>query len=286
MPGIGNPYKSTSNSFSKIKMGQKIPKKKDPNKLGDTLNQMAGIDEKKFFVDAKKHNQIGKDGFLKLLSTQLQNQDPVKPMDQKKFASDLAQFAQLEQMSNVNSKLQQGLDKNNFQDKFYGASFLGKEVITNGTSVRTIGDGSPSTLPFKLPKDAKKVMVRIFDHNRQMIRQIEMDAMVKGQNSIKWDGKAADGYVAGKGEYTFQITGWDQDYNQFKGETKGTGLVTGVTFEGGETMLQLEGGKKVNLRDVQKFQIPKITQQAKKLPTLKNVAQKVYNNNENNLKSY
>ena len=53
----------------------------------------------------EKHNKMGKDEFLKLLTVQLGNQDPMNPVDQKKFAAELAQFSQLEQLAAMNSKL-------------------------------------------------------------------------------------------------------------------------------------------------------------------------------------
>lgn len=109
MPGIGRP--NTPNSFEGISKyngpdrGAASNNSIKKRTLGDQLNDIAGAKKDKQFVDREKHNKLDKNAFLKLLSSQLQNQDPFKPVDQKKFAADMAQFAQLEQLTNMNSKL-------------------------------------------------------------------------------------------------------------------------------------------------------------------------------------
>ena len=69
---------------------------------------------------------IGKEGFLKLLITQLQNQDPLDPMKNEEFAAQLAQFSSLEQMQNLNENFTQMMDLSKVSST---ASLIGKEVI-------------------------------------------------------------------------------------------------------------------------------------------------------------
>ena len=257
MAEIGRPS-AGPNSFSNIQMASKSVKAKSAQaqKIGDSLNDIAGVDmEEREFVDRKEHNKMGKDGFLKLLSHQLANQDPLKPMDQKQFAADLAQFSQLEQMTNMNNKLD-GLGSNApTETKFYGASFLGKEVLTNGSSVQYDGQSRDVNVPFYLEKPAKNVLLNIYDSKRQLIAQIEKESMGQGQQTISWDGKQNDGIRAVKDSYTIEVRAWDQEMNQFKAKTKSKGVVQGVDFENGETVLTLETGKKVFLRDVDSFKL-------------------------------
>jgi len=72
-------------------------------------------------------DELGKDSFLNLLTTQLKNQNPLKPMDNTKFISQMAQFSSLEQMNNMNSSLSQFIKS---QSVSQGASLIGKTVET------------------------------------------------------------------------------------------------------------------------------------------------------------
>ena len=195
---------------------------------------------------------MGKDEFLKLLTVQLQNQDPLNPMKQDKMAAELAQFSQLEQLSNLNKKFD-GLTKNQgVQDKFYGASFLGKEVVTTGATLKYEGEGTDADILFTLEKPASKVLVRIFDNSNNMVGEMWKENIGRGNQTFSWDGIQLDNTEAGAGEYRTQLYAWDQFADPIDVKTKTTGTVESVFFENGETVLKVDG-KKVFLRDVDSF---------------------------------
>jgi flagellar basal-body rod modification protein FlgD len=286
MPEIGKPQEANPFKNVQMNMGNRSNKKKDKENVGEQLNKMAGVEGESKFVDRNSHNKMGKDGFLKLLTHQLQNQDPLKPMDQKQFAADLAQFAQLEQMTNMNSKFDNMQKAMPTENKFYGASFIGKAVQTKGTSVRVEENGKKIEVPFNLPQSAKKVLVRIYDKNNQLVGQVDRDSMGFGPQSVTWDAKGFDGYFVGKGDFRVEVRAWDETFNEFKGETKSSGLVTSVDFVGDETVLTLKGGKKVYLRDVDSFSSPEAAKNsapgknnagASNLPALQKKANDSYN---------
>ena len=80
-------------------------------------------------------SQLGKDEFLNLLCAQLANQDPLDPMDNTEFISQMAQFSALEQQTNLNDNFQQFLSGNSISQY---SSLVGKEV----TALNESGDGS------------------------------------------------------------------------------------------------------------------------------------------------
>jgi flagellar basal-body rod modification protein FlgD len=76
----------------------------------------------------KTSNELGKDDFLKLLITQMQNQDPTEPMENTEFIAQMAQFSSLEQMTNMASSFEK---MSNYISASEGASMLGKTVQVN-----------------------------------------------------------------------------------------------------------------------------------------------------------
>lgn len=257
---IGKPQQTQqSNSFADIKMKQmKALTNEEDRDLDDVLNQVSGRKRKSKYVDAKEHNKLGKDGFLKLLTHQLQNQDPFKPMDQKEFAADLAQFSQLEQLTKMNKNMETQSGQIPTESKFYGASFLGKEILTNGTTINYDGSGKDVQIPFQLDKDAKHLFVRIYDSRNQLVAQLEKEDVSKGSQSMTWSGTTRDNTITAKDTYRFEVIAYDNQMEEFFGKTSSAGVVTGVEFdEQGEAVLTVDNEKKVFLRDVQSFRMPK-----------------------------
>ncbi len=291
MPEIGRPQVGGSNPFKKIAKAapEEVQKARaNSNKrdrgVGKELNDIIGFEEESQFVDRKNHNKMDKDAFLKLLSVQLQNQDPSKPMDQKQFSADLAQFSQLEQLTSMNEKLKGMGDNAPVENKFYGASFLGKKVLTNDSTLKYDGRGGAIDVPFYLPKNAENVLVRIYDSRNQMISQFTTESMGKGSQTLRWDGHQLDGTPAVKDDYRVEVTAWDKQMDKFKGVTKAEGVVTGVAFEDGDTVLTVDGDKKVFLRDAVSFSLAGAEHEnnvahGQKLPALKKDIQASYNKN-------
>ncbi|NEU29369.1 flagellar hook assembly protein FlgD [bacterium LRH843] len=79
---------------------------------------------------AEKQNQgiLGKDDFLKILITQLQNQDPSNPMDDREFIAQMAQFSSLEQMTNMNTAIQQFVNLQSSQSLVQHSELIGKQI--------------------------------------------------------------------------------------------------------------------------------------------------------------
>ena len=172
------------------------------------------------------------------------------------MAADLAQFSQLEQMTNMNSKLEKAFGDDMVKKNFFAASFLGKKVITTGASIKHHGENTMSSINFEIPKTIANGLIQIFDKKGQMISQLNLGARFPGAHSIEWNGKQLDGLDAGKGLYRFQIKAWDELKNEIPVETHAEGLVTGVAFDQyGEPVITVDS-KRVYLRDIKSFQLP------------------------------
>ncbi len=255
MPEIGRPVTPQQMQYSQVQMG---PKPLTGNGSGDSqqkqdlINKVTGYKPKNELFKEGPHNQMGKDEFLKLLTFQLQNQDPMNPMDQSKMTGELAQFSQLEQLTSLNKKFEDGNKTQGIQDKFYAASFVGKKVVTTGSSIDLKENGDAGDVLFKIDAPAAKVMVRILDSKNNISGEIWKEGMSEGSHQITWDGVALDGSPAVKGTYTVQVKAWDQMGQPIGTRTEATGVVQSVTFEQGEPVLTVNG-QKVFLRDVASF---------------------------------
>jgi flagellar basal-body rod modification protein FlgD len=281
MPEIGRPVDPNQNQYSNIKISKAPSAIGAPTRaVGDSLNQIAGNKPEARFVDRRKKEELGQDGFMKLLAHQLKNQDPMKPMDQKDFSTNLAQFSQLEQLTAMNKKMD-AVNQNAVDDKrVQGAAFLGRKVVTAGTSIDYTGDGKDAKIPFFLDQPAKNAVINILDNKNQLVARIEKENLRPGMQDVVWDGIGFDGQIAAKETYHFEVIGFDENNTKFAGSTRSEGLVQGVHFEDGETILDLSNGKKVFLKDVQSFAVAENLDSGKKVPALQKQAATAYNNVE------
>jgi flagellar basal-body rod modification protein FlgD len=255
MPEMGRPVTPSQSALGQVTMAPRslAGKGKSEAKIKEELiNKATGYKPKNELFKEGPHNAMGKDEFMKLLTFQLQNQDPMAPMDQSKITGELAQFSQLEQLSNLNKKFDDGNKTQAMQDKFYAASFVGKKIVTTGSSLNLKESGDPGDVLFKLDDDASKVMVRIFDEKNNVAGEIWKEGMSSGSHQVTWDGVALDGAPAVKGAYKIQVKAWDNMGNEVGTRTEATGVVQSVTFDQGEPVLTVNG-QKVYLRDVQSF---------------------------------
>ncbi|MGD7008408.1 flagellar hook assembly protein FlgD [Metabacillus sp. 84] len=78
--------------------------------------------------ERKPNDQLGKDEFLEILMTQLQNQDPLNPMEDKEFIAQMASFSSLEQMTNMNNTMQDFLKHQSGSKILQYSSLIGKEI--------------------------------------------------------------------------------------------------------------------------------------------------------------
>lgn len=89
------------------------------------------------------NSALGKDEFLKILMTQLQNQDPLNPMEDKDFIAQMAQFTSLEQMVNMTSMIEEMVQTQQASQMINYQSFVGKDVVWHKVAKETDTAGEP-----------------------------------------------------------------------------------------------------------------------------------------------
>jgi len=197
---------------------------------------------------------LGKDDFLNLLITQLQNQDPLNPTDSTEFTAQLAQFSSLEQLSNVNENLEQLQHFQASINNSQAVSLIGKDITANGNFLQ-LTDGEPIGCDFKLDGNAAVVVVNIYDDTKGFVKSFESQDLVTGQHTLFWDGKDENGNPAADGTYTFEILAADGAGQNIKATTFFSGTVNKVMFENNTTYL-ISGDQKIALGDVTQVAAP------------------------------
>ncbi len=186
--------------------------------------------------------------FLKLLTAQIQYQDPLNPMENTEFTAQLAQFTTVEQLQQANTNLGYlqlyMASINNSQ----ALSFIGKEVIAGGNTVYWDGSKAPE-LNYLLESDASQVIVNVFDENNRLVHTIHGAGGQEGQNKTVWNGVDSQGNQLPEGSYSFQVHATDMEGNQINAITMATGTVEGITFDNGVTYAVV-GGQKIPIGDI------------------------------------
>ncbi|ETR69936.1 MAG: flagellar basal-body rod modification protein FlgD [Candidatus Magnetoglobus multicellularis str. Araruama] len=196
--------------------------------------------------EAEKSAAMNKEQFLTLLVAQLQNQDPLNPMESTEFTSQLAQFSSLEQMIEVNKNLLDIKSAVSVDEHGDPINYIGKAVkADDNTIIRE--DGNNIAGSFSLNKQSN-VRITINDRFGRMIRKMEA-VYEAGEHMVEWDGRTEEGFLASDGTYSYNVYRQNAFGNYELVDTYSSGEVTGVTHANGQPYL-LIGDKKVALPNV------------------------------------
>jgi len=184
-----------------------------------------------------------KEDFLKLLVAQLRFQDPMNPLEGTDFAAQLAQFSQVEELQNINSKIDSQNESNQLLalsvNNTLATTLIGKTVRAAVNTVRF--DGSDATIRYSLPSFASPVNVSITNEFGTVIRAITVSNAAKGDNSVVWDGRDNRGNRVPEGDYTVSITGTNTSGVMITATPILIGRIEGVRFENGTPTLLING---------------------------------------------
>ncbi|AYD64292.1 flagellar basal body rod modification protein [Achromobacter sp. LC458] len=198
------------------------------------------------------------DQFLKLLMTQLQNQDPLNPMQNAELTSQMAQIATVEGITNLKSTILAISGQIDVSQSMNAVSMIGKGVLIPGSKVKVGVDGDNAAervvTPYglDLQSDAQKVQVRIADANGAVVRTIEMGEQKTGVYTLNWDGKNDGGVALEPGAYTVSVLATDGDGKKVNAEVLSYGQVKSVAYSTNGLRLDLGLEGQTSMLDVRK----------------------------------
>lgn len=189
---------------------------------------------------------LKQDDFLQLLVTQLRYQNPSDPMSNEQFIAQSAQFSSLEQMSALNASVKELLELQKSSSGTAALNLIGKQVSVEQTSLSLL-NGSPVELSYSLSADANAA-IAIFGSDGESVRTMDLGEQFSGARTAIWDGLNDEGIKMPDGEYTYKVSGADEDGNEVEASEIISGIVDSVLFED-EPYLSI-GGVSVPLRNV------------------------------------
>ena len=152
----------------------------------------------------KSSTSLGQSDFLKLMTAQMQNQDPFNPVDNTQMVAQMAQISTTSGISEMNSTMKAIADKLGVTSTGEAMGYVGKTVLTPGSTAygRAAGGIAGSV---ELAGAATDVNVTISDANGAVLKTMSLGKQAKGTIGYDWDGKNAAGVDAGNGPFTISV---------------------------------------------------------------------------------
>lgn len=190
------------------------------------------------------------DRFLKLLTTQLRNQDPLNPLDNAQMTSQLAQINTISGIEKMNATLGKMLDFYNAGQGMQAAGLIGKYVLVAGNNL-TLANGQAAG-GVLLKEAADQVTVSVIDSAGNVVQTQQLGAHDAGNLAFSWDGKKADGTQMPAGNYRFSVSAV-RGSNKVEATALQLGMVNAVTRSGSSFLLDLGQAGQVGFADVQQI---------------------------------
>jgi flagellar basal-body rod modification protein FlgD len=186
---------------------------------------------------------LGKDEFLKILVTQLRNQDPLSPMDSSQFASQLAQFSSLEQLIQLNEGLatQTAASASSTLaiNTSLGASLIGRTVLASGSQL-IVGSSEQLSVTADIGGTGTANIVVLDASGREVARRT-LGTVSAGRQTLSWDNDVDGVPELMSGTYTYELTVTNSDGAAVQVQPFVRGRVDGVSFQNGSVVLRVGG---------------------------------------------
>ena len=186
--------------------------------------------------------------FLKLLVTQLNNQDPLNPLDNAQLTSQLAQMSTVSGIEKLNTAFQSLLAQSGSSQVLQSASLIGRTVLVPGNAL-TMQQGAATPFGVDMPAAADSVKVAITNAAGDTVRSYDLGGLAQGVKTLSWDGVGDNGAPVADGIYTVNVVSTAAGAN-----VASTALtyaaVSSVAQSSTGVSLDLGAGRQASLSDV------------------------------------
>jgi flagellar basal-body rod modification protein FlgD len=194
------------------------------------------------------------DTFLQLLTTQLQDQDPLNPMDSTEFTQQLVEYSQVEQQIDTNSNLQNLISLTQSNAGTAAVNYLNQNVtVTNGNA--PLVQGSDTNWTYNLPSTPSSVTLTVTNSSGQTVYTETPNDATSGNNTFSWNGQESNGNTAPAGTYTLAVSATGSNGSAITPTVSYTGTVSEISFQNGAPVLMI-GSMAVPLSQVSSITSP------------------------------
>jgi len=175
--------------------------------------------------------KLDKDDFLKIMINQMKYQDPTKPFDAEKMATEMSQITSMEQLQNMNKTLTVMTTNQTPMQRLQMTGMIGKTVTLDRNRFPHT-EGQNSTVSFTLPEDAVKTKVTLMGDGGDPVFTKDLGIQDAGNISFTWDGIRTSGLPAKSGNYTIRVDAENAQGKIIATKTQSQARIIGVAFDG------------------------------------------------------
>lgn len=173
------------------------------NKPNVTSLESLGLQKPK---EGLKDQKLGQEDFIKLMTTQMNHQDPMKPMENGEFLSEMAQFSTVSGLNEIKTAFNNLANSLKSSQALQASSMVGRQVLIPG-SKSTYSEGSTFKAAIDLENNVADLKVSILDDKGARVKEISLGNRAAGVANFSWDGELADGKKATSGNYIVRAEG-------------------------------------------------------------------------------
>lgn len=196
-------------------------------------------------ADAASDPAAAQDRFLKLLVAQLNNQDPMNPLDNAQMTSQIAQINTVTGIQQLNETVKGLAGQFAAQQLMQGSAMVGRNVLIADNTLAMDATTHTGGGAFDLAGSAASVQVQVLDANNKEVGTVNLGALQAGRYNFEWEADDA----AGSGPFRFKVLAANGE-NAVDATALSTDRVTAVSVENGALALQLSRGGTTSFSDV------------------------------------
>jgi len=199
------------------------------------------------------------DRFMKLLVTQLRNQDPLNPMDNAQVTSQIAQLSTVNGINQLNNTLLSLAGQIDVGQSMQAANLIGKGVLVPGEKISVGSDPDDPQKRVTTPcgvdivSPARQVVVSVMDASGKVVRKFELGPQEAGVHSLEWNGLDESGAPVVEGKYTIKVEATDNEGKSIPATALHYGKVESVAYTSEGLRLEMGLAGSASLLDIRKI---------------------------------